>query len=70
MFRTQGGDFSFPYEQRGRQVQKTKNYIKDKFWNKKHPKQIYPVSWIIERFWPIKGWTEEQLQDLKNKEVK
>jgi hypothetical protein len=70
MFRTQGGDFSFPYEQSGRKVSRTKQKVKELFWNKKYEHQIYPVSWLIEKFWPIPGWTEEQLQDLKNKEVK
>jgi len=68
MFRTQGGDFSFPYPQSGRSVQKTKQYIKDKFWNFKHPKQIYPVSFVVERFWPIPGWTDEKLKQLKEHE--
>lgn len=65
MFRTQGGDFGFPYDQRGRDVQKTKNYIKDKFWNKKHPTQIHPVSWLIEKFSPVTGWSPEDVQKLK-----
>ena len=64
MFRTQGGDFSFPYEQRGRVVQKTKNYIKDKFWEMRHPTQKYPVSWLVKRFWPVKGWTEADLEKI------
>lgn len=65
MFRTQGGDFGFPYEQKGREVQKTKNKVKDLFWEKKHPKQIHPVSWLVEKFWPVPGWTDEDLQKLK-----
>jgi len=68
MFRTQGGDFSFPYKQRSRPVQKTKKYIRDKFVNFQHPKQIYPVSWLISRFWPVNGWTEEDLKKLKEYE--
>lgn len=69
MFRTQGGDFGFPYEQSGRSVEKTKNYIKDKFWEKKHPKQIHPVSWLLEKFWPVPGWTQEDLDKLREKSV-
>ena len=70
MFRTQGGDFSFPYEQRGRAVQKTKQYIKDKFWNIKHPMQKHPVSWLVKRFWPVNGWTEDDLKKLEQEEQK
>ena len=65
MFRTQGGDFSFPYEQSGRAVAKTKNKTKDLFFNQKWDKQIYPVSWLVEKFWPVRGWTKEALDKLK-----
>jgi len=70
MFRTQGGDFSFPYEQRGRVVQKTKKYIRDLFWENKWGKQIYPLSKIVEQFWPVKGWTDDDLKKLKKEEMK
>lgn len=65
MFRTQGGDFGFPYEQRGKEVQKTKNYIRDKFWQRKHPTQIYSVSWLLDKFAPVPGWKPEDVQKLK-----
>lgn len=68
MFRTQGSDFSFPYHQSGRAVQKTKRYIRDKFVNFKHPKQIYPVSFVIERFMPVNGWDKKSLSELKKNE--
>lgn len=69
MFRTKKeNDFGFPYLQPGREVEKTKKYIKDKFWEKKHPKQIYPVSWLLEKFWPVPGWTQEDLDKLKKEE--
>jgi hypothetical protein len=69
MFRTQGGDFGFPYEQKGREVQKTKDNVKDLFWNQKHPKQIHPVSWLVERFAPVNGWDDKALAELKNLEA-
>lgn len=68
LFRTQGGDFGFPYEQSGKEVDRTKTRVKDLFWNKKHPKQIYPVSWLVEKFAPIPGWSDEALQKLKDHE--
>jgi hypothetical protein len=64
MFRTQGGDFGFPYEQHGKEVSKTKNYIKDKFWNKKHSTQIYSVSWLVDKFKPVPGWKPEEIAKL------
>jgi len=56
MFRTQGGDFSFPYENRGKDVTKTKNYIRDKYWGMKNKKQIHKVEWLIDKFSPVNGW--------------
>lgn len=64
MFRTQGGDFGFPYELPGKSVEKTKNNVRDLLWQKKFDKQIYPVSWLVEKFWPVPGWTEEDLKKL------
>ena len=69
MFRTQGGDFGFPWEAHGRDMQKTKNNVKDFIWNSKVNGQIHPVSWLVERFWPVKGWDDESLRKLKETEV-
>lgn len=68
MFRTQGGDFSFPWENKGREVQKTKKNVKNLLWNNKWSKQIYPLSWLIERFMPVPGWEKSSLEELKKNE--
>ena len=65
MFRTQGGDFGFPYEQSGRAVAKCKQSVRDLFFNNKWDKAIHPLSWLVEKFWPVKGWTDEDLRKLK-----
>lgn len=70
MFRTQGGDFSFPYPQRGSKVEEAKKKAKDMFFNSNFEKQVLPLSWLLEKFWPVKGWTEEDLQNLKELEKK
>jgi glycosyltransferase involved in cell wall biosynthesis len=70
MFRTQGGDFGFPYPQSGRQVAKAKHTARDIFFNNKWPLQKYPLSWLLDKFWPVPGWTEQQLIDLKKGEAK
>ena len=62
MFRTQGGDFGFPYEQPGRAVHETKRNVWNHILNTQYK---YPVSWLVERFWPVSGWTEEDLKKLK-----
>ena len=66
MFRTQGGDFGFPYPIRGKDQEKAKRYARDLFFNNNWPLQKYPLSWLVEKFWPVKGWSQEDLQKLKN----
>ncbi len=70
MFRTQGGDFGFPYPISGSDQEKAKNYARDLFFNDNWPKQVRPLSWLVEKFWPIKGWTEEDLKKLKANKFK
>ena len=65
MFRTQGGDFGFPYPMSGKDQEKAKSYARNLFFNNNWPKQVRPLSWLVEKFWPVKGWTEEDLQKLK-----
>jgi len=65
MFRTQGGDFGFPYPQAGKKVQYAKKYAKELFFNNKWDKAIHPLSWLVEKFMPVPGWTQEDLNKLK-----
>ena len=65
LFRTQGGDFGFPYKLSGEQVQFAKKYARDLFFNNKWDKAVHPVSWLLEKFWPVQGWTDEDLANLK-----
>jgi hypothetical protein len=67
MFRTKP-EFSFPYELSGRQVEHAKRLAKDLFFNNKWPKAIYPLSWLVERFAPVPGWTPEKIAELKSME--
>jgi glycosyltransferase involved in cell wall biosynthesis len=64
MFRTQGGDFGFPYPISGKQVSKARKHSKDMWRNSKWKGEKYPLSWLIQKFWPIPGWSEEDLKKL------
>lgn len=64
MFRTQGGDFGFPYDNPGKNVQKAKKQMRELFFDNKWDKQIRPLSWLIEKFWPVKGWSEEMRKKI------
>lgn len=76
LFRTQPG-FSFPYPQSGSGQQKARDICNDVFKNNKWDKQKYPLSWLLEKFWPqlqevpdrsdnndVK-WTQADLDNLK-----
>lgn len=67
LFRTKT-NFGFPWPVSGKQQDKTKKRVKDLIWNCKWDKQIHPVSWLVERFWPVKGWSDEDLARLKESE--
>lgn len=67
MFRTQGGDFSFPYPQSGRNVQNAKARARNIFFDNAWPQQIYPISWLVERFWPIDHWNDADLAKIKER---
>ena len=70
LFRTQGGDFSFPYENKGNDVSRCKAKVRKMFWLNKYNKQIYPLSKVIEQFMPVKGWSIEDIKNLKETELK
>lgn len=53
MFRTQGADFGFPYPQSGKQVENAREYNRHQFLENTWEKQIYPLSWLIEKFAPL-----------------
>ena len=61
MFRTQGGDFGFPYHNQG--SEKTKKRVWEDIKDYKLPKQIHSVKWLIEKFIPVKDWTLNKLSD-------
>jgi glycosyltransferase involved in cell wall biosynthesis len=65
MFRTQGGDFGFPYKQSGKKVSKAKKTAKEIFFDNKWDKQVRPLSWLLEKFWPVPGWNEDELKKLQ-----
>ena len=65
MFRTQGGDFGFPYPQFGKQVNHAKKTARELFFDNKWEKQTRPLSWLLEKFWPVPGWSEDARAKIK-----
>ncbi len=64
MFRTQGADFSFPYPISGNQVSHAKEQARKLFFENQWPGAVRPLSWLVEKFWPVPGWTEADLAAL------
>lgn len=69
LFRTKGGDFGFPYWLPRQQVEFAKSTARELFFRNRWPGQVRPLSWLIEKFWPLTPWwTDEDLQALKAQE--
>jgi len=62
LFRTQPG-FGFPYPNPG--IGKARERSRDLWFNNKWPKAEHKLSWLLEKFWPIPDWTDEDLAKLK-----
>ena len=46
-------------------VSEVKSRMRDILFSNKLEKQIHPVSWLVRKFWPIPGWTDEELKKLE-----
>ena len=73
LFRTQPG-FDHPFNI-GSSQHNARKICRDIFYNNKWDKQIYPLSWLVEKFWPElqkvrdpESWTEKDLADQKERE--
>jgi len=56
LFRTQGGDFSFPYHMSGSAVEKAREYSRKLWIGGTWPKAKYKLDWLIEHFAPVPDW--------------
>jgi glycosyltransferase involved in cell wall biosynthesis len=62
MFRTQGGDFSFPYPQRPQsEIVATREKTRDLFVNGKWPQAKYDFNWYLDKFKPLPGWHDDTI---------
>jgi len=66
MFRTkQANGFGFPYPQSGKQAEHAKKTVLNQFQDGSWPLQKQSLRWLVEKFWPVKGWTDEDKNKLK-----
>lgn len=57
MFRTQGGDFSFPYHNPQSKVNENRELSRELFQKNKWPKAIHDFQWLLDKFNPP-DWAE------------
>ena len=68
LFRTQPG-FGFPYPMSGSAQQTARDYSQW-LWNGNNwAGQVYPLSAMLEKYWPIPGWTDEDYEQQKAREL-
>jgi hypothetical protein len=70
MFRTQGGDFGFPYPLSGKDQAAARKYSQDLWLNNKWKHAIYPLSHVLKQFWPIPEWEQKDLEKQEARERK
>jgi len=58
MFRTQGGDFGFPYHNPNSDVERCRQYSRDLWLNDRWPLAKRKFRWLIEHFAPVPGWED------------
>ena len=72
MFRTNNfagnGQSSWPYPITNRQIEAARNYSRELWLNNRWEKQVRPLSWLLEHFWPVDGWTDDDLRNQKKRE--
>lgn len=56
LFRTKSGVFGFPYKQDEKQIEHARQRSRELFLDNTWEKQIYPLSWLVDRFAPVPSW--------------
>ncbi len=59
LFRTQGGDFSFPYPNPGKEQKNAKDSLRRMFLNDLWPLAVHNIQWLIDRFAPVPDWGDK-----------
>lgn len=62
MFRTQGGDFSFPFDLSGKEVEETRKKSRA-LWLEGHWDKALPgrdLTWLLDKFYPVPEWHTEE----------
>jgi len=60
MFRTQGGDFGFPYPISGKDTQKARHYSRKLWKGGEWPQAQHDLMWLVNKFGPIPDWHDSR----------
>lgn len=63
LFRTQGGDFGFPYPNPGNEQKKAKDSLRDTFLNDKWPLAKIKLNDLLEKFAPVPDWHDTTVRE-------
>lgn len=66
MFRTQGGDFGFPYHNSGKAIDKAREYSKDMWINNKWDKAIMTLDDVLQKFYPVPDWHTDNAANMQD----
>lgn len=64
MFRTQGGDFGFPYPISGKQVDKARKYSRNLWLGSNWPQATRTLGSLLKQFAPVPDWTDADIEAL------
>lgn len=67
LFRTQGGDFGFPYPLSSKDVEKARARSRELWMKNKWPKAIHDLNWLLDKFKPVPGWHDKAEINTKPK---
>jgi hypothetical protein len=58
------GGIGFPYEIKGSEQDYARQYSRNLWTGNRWPGQVKPLRWLLDTFWPVPGWTEDQRDAL------
>jgi hypothetical protein len=58
------GGINFPYPIKGSDQDKARKYSHDLWFTNAWDGQVLPLRWLVDKFWSVSGWSEEQRDAL------
>lgn len=72
MFRTQGGDFGFPWPAKEGEIEKVRQHFRNIFLEDKWPLAKHNLQWLVDKFGPVPDWhnpSDNKVEDTKKDAV-